>query len=57
MVSLFVKHFPRESAGVFPPGAIPLELRQAIFRDLKSRGILVTSKTTKKKPIEDEEDF
>lgn len=57
MVSLFVKHFPRESAGVFPPGAIPLELRQAIFRDLKSRGILVTSKTTKKKPVEDEEDF
>ena len=57
MASLFVKHFPRESAGVFPPGAIPLELRQAIFRDLKSRGILVTSKTTKKKPVEDEEEF
>ena len=57
MASLFVKHFPRESAGVFPPGAIPLENRQAIFRDLKSRGILVTSKTTKKKPIEDEEEF
>jgi saccharopine dehydrogenase-like NADP-dependent oxidoreductase len=57
MASLFIKHFPRESAGVFPPGAIPLENRQAIFRDLKSRGILVTSKTSKKKPIEDEEEF
>ncbi len=57
MASLFIKHFPRDSAGVFPPGAIPLENRQAIFRDLKSRGILVTSKTTKKKPIEDEEEF
>jgi saccharopine dehydrogenase (NAD+, L-lysine forming) len=57
MASLFIKHFPRESAGVFPPGAIPLENRQAIFRDLKSRGILVNSKTSKKKPIEDEEEF
>src|SRR5579863_7891778 len=57
MASLFIKHFPRDSAGVFPPGAIPLENRQAIFKDLKSRGILVTSKTIKKKPVEDEEEF
>jgi saccharopine dehydrogenase (NAD+, L-lysine-forming) len=57
MASLFIKHFPRDSAGVLPPGEIPLENRQAIFRDLKSRGILVTSKTIKKKPVEDEEEF
>ena len=25
MAALFIKHFPRDSAGVFPPGAIPLE--------------------------------
>jgi len=55
MASLFIKHFPRDSAGVFPPGAIPPENRQAIFKDLKSRGILVTSKTTKKKPADDED--
>jgi saccharopine dehydrogenase-like NADP-dependent oxidoreductase len=57
MASLFIKHFPRDSAGVFPPGAIPLENRQAIFKDLKSRGIRVTMKTTKKKPSDDEEEF
>ncbi|MGA7792666.1 MAG: saccharopine dehydrogenase NADP-binding domain-containing protein [Candidatus Acidiferrales bacterium] len=57
MASLFIKHFPRESAGVFPPGAIPLENRQAIFKDLKSRGIRVTMKITKKKPSDDEEEF
>ena len=57
MVSLFIKHFPRDSAGVFPPGAIPLENRQAIFKDLKSRGIRVTAKITKKKPSDDEEEF
>jgi saccharopine dehydrogenase (NAD+, L-lysine-forming) len=56
MALLFVKHFPRDLAGVFPPGAIPLENRQAIFKDLKSRGIRVTMKTTKKKPLDDDEE-
>jgi len=57
MASLFIKHFPRDSAGVFPPGAIPLEDRQGIFKDLKSRGIRVTMKVTRKKSVEDEEEF
>ena len=57
MASLFIKHFPRDSAGVFPPGAIPLEDRQAIFKDLKSRDIRLTMKITKKKPADDEEEF
>jgi saccharopine dehydrogenase (NAD+, L-lysine forming) len=57
LASLFIKHFPRDSAGVFPPGAIPLEARQAIFKDLKSRGIHVTMKVVKKKPSDDEEEF
>ena len=57
LAALFVRNFPRDSAGVFPPGAIPLENRQAIFKDLKSRGIRVTMKMTKKKPADDEEEF
>jgi saccharopine dehydrogenase (NAD+, L-lysine forming) len=57
MASLFLKHFPRDSAGVFPPGLIPLEDRQAIFKDLKSRGIQVITKITKKKQSEDEEEL
>src|SRR5258708_30393724 len=57
MASLFIKHFPRDSGGVFPPGAIPLENRQAIFKDLKSRGIRVTTKITRKKASDDEEEF
>ena len=57
MASLFIKYFPRDSAGVFPPGSIPLENRQAIFRDLKSRDILVTSRTVIKKSDEDDEEF
>src|SRR5712692_4919688 len=57
MAALFIKHFPRESAGVFPPGAIPGENRQAILRDLPSRGIRLTVKVTRKKPPDDEEEF
>jgi hypothetical protein len=53
--ALFVKHFPRDLAGVFPPGALPLENRQAIFKDVKSRGIRVTAKITRKKASDDEE--
>jgi hypothetical protein len=57
MASLFIKHFPRESAGVLPPGSVPLEKRQAIFKDLKSRDIRVTTKITRKKPLEEDEGF
>jgi hypothetical protein len=57
VAALFVKYFPRESTGVFPPGAIPLENRQAILKDLRSRGIRVTMKATRKKLSEDEEEF
>jgi len=57
MVSLFIKHFPRDSAGVFPPGAIPLENRQAILKDMKARDIRLTVKLTKKKPSDDEDEF
>jgi hypothetical protein len=55
MAALFIKHFPRDSAGVFPPGDIPLENRQAIFKDLKAREIAVTTRIKKKKPLEDDE--
>jgi len=57
LASLFIKHFPRDSAGVFPPGSIPLENRQAILKDMKARGIHVTMKITKKKPSDEEEEF
>ncbi|HVA93726.1 MAG TPA: saccharopine dehydrogenase NADP-binding domain-containing protein [Candidatus Dormibacteraeota bacterium] len=57
MAFLFIKHFPRKSAGVFPPGAIPVENRQAILKDLKSRGIGLTVKITKKKFLDEEGEY
>jgi saccharopine dehydrogenase-like NADP-dependent oxidoreductase len=55
MASLFIKHFPKDEAGVFPPGEIPVENRQAILKDLKSRGIGLTTKITKKKALDEDE--
>src|ERR1700692_2273860 len=55
MAALFVKHFPRDLAGVFPPGAIPLENRQAILKDVQSRGIHITTKVTRNKILEEDE--
>lgn len=51
------KHFPRELAGVFPPGAIPAENRQAILIDLRSRGIRQMKKVTWKKASDDEHEL
>lgn len=55
LAALFVKHFPRDLAGVFPPGAIPLENRQAILKDVQPRGIRITTKITRKKIVEEDE--
>jgi saccharopine dehydrogenase (NAD+, L-lysine-forming) len=55
VAALFVKHFPRDFAGVFPPGAIPLENRQAILKDVQSRGIRITMKVTRKRILEEDE--
>jgi hypothetical protein len=52
-----IKHFPRESAGVFPPGAIPLENRRAIFKGLRSRGLRVTMKVALKKALNEGDEF
>ena len=38
-------------------GAIPLENRHAIFKDLRSRGIRVTMKVTRKKALDEDDEF
>jgi hypothetical protein len=57
LASLFVKHFPREEAGVFPPEALPPEVRQKILADAKSRDIRMTMKITKLKNTEEDDEF
>jgi Saccharopine dehydrogenase NADP binding domain len=55
LAALFVKEFPRDLAGVYPPEALPAETRRAILRQAKSQDIQVTMKITRLKRNDEEE--
>jgi hypothetical protein len=59
MTSLFVKHFPREESGVFPPEQLPPEVRRAVLAGARERAIHIALRTRALKPAEDldEEEF
>ena len=59
MTSLFVKHFPREEAGVFAPEQLPLEIRRLILAGARQRGIRITLRThrSKQRDESDVEEF
>jgi len=42
MASLFIKHFPREYAGVHAPESLPMEIRRAVLSDARARGFRMT---------------
>ncbi len=56
VAALFIKHFPRDLAGVYAPEALPAETRQAILADARSRDFRITMKVTRLKKAEDEEE-
>ena len=57
LAATFVKHFPREDPGAFPPELLPAETRKAILRDVRSRDIQMTVRETPlQKPDDDGED-
>jgi saccharopine dehydrogenase-like NADP-dependent oxidoreductase len=55
IAALFVKFFPKDMAGVFPPELLPIEMRRAIVAGIRAHGVRITHKTTAVKPREDEE--
>jgi hypothetical protein len=55
LAAIFVKHFPRESAGVLDAAALPAETRRAILADVRSRDFRITLKISKLKNTEDDE--
>ena len=57
LAALFIKHFPRELAGVYAPAALPAETRQAILADVRARDFRITLKVTRLKKAEDEEEW
>jgi len=55
VAALFVKHFPRDAAGVFVPAGLPVESRRGILGDARSRDFRMSLKITKLKKREEEE--
>lgn len=55
VAAIFVKHFPRDAAGVFVPAGLPVETRRKILADVRSRDFRVSLKITKKKSREEDE--
>lgn len=57
VAALFIKHFPRDLAGVYPPELLPSETRQAILADARTRQITITTRLTRLKPLPEEAEF
>jgi len=58
IAALFVKNFPREIEGVFPPEAFPRETRRAILNGIRKHGVKLTHKiTVLKNPTSDEDEL
>jgi hypothetical protein len=57
VASMFIKYFPRDAGGVFPPEALPVEVRRAILAGVKKHGVKITQKVTPLKPAEDEDEL
>ena len=56
LAALFIRHFPRDLAGVMGPAALPIEARRAILSEARSRDVRISLKITRLKKAE-EEDF
>jgi hypothetical protein len=57
IAALFVKHFPRALAGVFPPEALPAETRRAILAAVRSKDFRIEMKVTALKRRDEEEEL
>lgn len=55
LAALFVKHMPRDAAGVFPPEALPAETRRTILAEAGARDIRISLKITRLRKPEEEE--
>ncbi len=55
LAAIFVKHFPRDLAGVMGPESLPAETRRAILAGARSRDFRIALKTTRLKKQEDDD--
>jgi hypothetical protein len=56
LAAIFIKHFPREMAGVIGPGSLSAETRRAILADARARDFRITLKMTRLRNLEHEDD-
>lgn len=57
LAALFVKHFPRDIAGVFPPEALPVTTRRAIIGEARRYSTRFTHRLFLEKPATEDEEF
>jgi len=57
IAAIFIKNFPRESAGVMGPSELPEDARRAIVNDVRSRDFHIAMKTSKLKRTGEDEEF
>jgi len=57
LAAIFVKHFPRDLAGVMGPGSLPQETQRAIISDARSRDFRLSMKVTRLKKQEEEDEI
>jgi len=55
LAALFVKNFPRDLPGVFPPEALPTRTRQRLLSGVRAYAIRVSKRITPLKPLDDDD--
>jgi Saccharopine dehydrogenase NADP binding domain len=57
VAALFIRNFPRDLAGVFPPEVLPMETRRAIIAGIRDHGVRIAHKTKVLKRNDDEDEI
>lgn len=55
LAAIFIRHFPRDSAGVVDPATLPADTRRAILAEARSRDFRITLKIRRMKRREDDD--
>jgi len=55
--ALFIKHFERDTGGVFPPETLPVEVRRKILAETRLRDIRIRLKLKRSKRAEEDEEL
>jgi saccharopine dehydrogenase (NAD+, L-lysine-forming) len=57
VAALFIKFFPKDFPGVFPPESLPVEMRRAIVSGIRAHRVRITHKTILQRNHEEDEEF